>query len=224
MIQAVVFDCDGLIIDTETPWYRVMAELYEERGVELSLDVYSRVLGTSNDTFDLYAYLEELSGQPVDRQAAQQRMQRRLTELMQDEQVRPGVEDYLRQAKELGLRVGLASSSNREWVEKHLREHGLFDYFEVIRTSDDVKRVKPDPELYLSALEILGVAPEHAVAFEDSPNGTRAAKAAGMYCVTVPNTLTAQLPFDRYDAQIASMAEIPLAELLQQLTATNTTD
>ncbi|PWK08449.1 HAD family hydrolase [Tumebacillus permanentifrigoris] len=217
MIQAIVFDCDGLIIDTETPWYRAMAELYEERGVQLSLEVYSRVLGTSISAFDLYAHLEEVSGQPVDRDETRDRWHRRHKELMREERIRPGVEDYLRQAQELGLRIGLASSSNREWVEKHLRDHGLLDYFEVIRTSNDVERVKPDPALYLSALEFLGVAPEHAVAFEDSPNGTRAAKAAGMYCVTVPNTLTAQLQFDTYDAQISSMAELSLADLLQKL-------
>ncbi|MBL0388304.1 HAD family hydrolase [Tumebacillus sp. ITR2] len=222
MIQAVVFDCDGLIIDTETPWYNVMAELFEERGVSLPLDVYARVLGTSNAAFDLFAYLEEVSGKPVDREAARSRMRTRHALLMQEEKVRPGVEDYLRQAKEMGLRIGLASSSQREWVEKHLRNHGLFDYFEVIRTSDDVERVKPDPELYLSALEFLGVAPEHAVAFEDSPNGTRAAKAAGMYCVTVPNSLTEQLPFDEYDLQIPSMAALPLQDVLAKLTATKT--
>lgn len=223
MIQGVVFDCDGLIIDTETPWYRVMAELYEERGVTLSLDVYAKVLGTSNEAFDLFAYLEELSGTPVDRQAANERMHRRHTELMLEERVRPGVEEFLRQAQSMGLRIGLASSSSRAWVEQHLRAHGLFAYFEVIRTSDDVKRVKPDPELYLSALEALGVDPAHAVAFEDSPNGTRAAKAAGMFCVIVPNTLTSQLAFDEFDGQISSMADQPLQDVLQMLTTSKTT-
>ncbi|KEO83855.1 HAD family hydrolase [Tumebacillus flagellatus] len=220
MIQAVVFDCDGLIIDTETPWYRVMAELYEERGQTLGLDLYARVLGTTDAAFDLIAYLEEVSGAPVDRDAAHERMRTRHAALMREETVRPGVEDYLRHAKELGLRIGLASSSQRVWVEKHLRDHGLFDYFDVLRTADDVQHVKPDPELYLSALEALGVAPEHAVAFEDSPNGTRAAVAAGMFCVTVPNTLTAQMPFDEYHLQIPSMADVPLPDVLAKLNET----
>lgn len=217
MIQAVVFDCDGLLIDTETPWYRVMAEVFEERGQELPLELYGRILGTTDAAFDLLGYLEESTGIPVDRKATTQRMRDRHTELMTREQLRPGVVDYLQQARQLGLQIGLASSSGREWVERHLRENHIFDYFQVIRTSDDVQKVKPDPELYLSALNALGVEPRNAVAFEDSPNGSRAAKAAGMNLVIVPNTLTSMMKFDTYDLRINSMAEMPLQDVLAKL-------
>ncbi|MGB8955291.1 MAG: HAD family hydrolase [Tumebacillaceae bacterium] len=217
MIQAVVFDFDGLLIDTETPWYRVWAEVFEERGQELPLELYGRILGTTDAAFDLLGYLEECTGIPVDRQATYQRMRDRHTELMKREQLRPGVLDYLKQAQELGLKIGLASSSQREWVERHLRANHIFEYFNVIRTSDDVQKVKPDPELYLSALNALGVEPQHAVAFEDSPNGSRAAKAAGMNLVIVPNTLSSTMAFDAYDLRINSMAEMRLQDVLANL-------
>ena len=217
MIQAVVFDCDGLLIDTETPLYRAWAEVFEERGQELSLDIYGRILGTIDTAFDLLGFLEESTGLPVDRAATYQRIRDRHMELLKMEQLRPGVLDYLQQAQQLGLKIGLASSSNREWVERHLRENQIFDYFNVIRTADDVQKVKPNPELYLSALNALGVEPQHAVAFEDSPNGSRAAKAAGMNLVIVPNTLSSKMTFETYDLRIHSMADMRLQDVLASL-------
>ena len=217
MIQAVVFDCDGLLIDTETPLYRAWAEVFEERGQELSLDLYGRILGTTDTAFDLLGFLEESIGLHVDRAATYQRIRDRHMELLKMEQLRLGVLDYLQQAQQLGLKIGLASSSNREWVERHLRENQIFDYFNVIRTSDDVQKVKPDPELYLSALNALGVEPQNAVAFEDSPNGSRAAKAAGMNLVIVPNTLSSKMMFDTYDLRINSMADMRLQDVLAHL-------
>src|SRR5690606_2679430 len=118
----------------------------------------------------------------------------------------PGVEDYLLAAKEAGLKIGLASSSTYEWVSNHLKNLCLFDYFECIRTSDDVVTVKPDPSLYIETAKCLGVAPEECIAFEDSANGALAAKRAGMYCVIIPNAVTRDLDFCEVDERLASMA------------------
>jgi beta-phosphoglucomutase-like phosphatase (HAD superfamily) len=129
----------------------------------------------------------------------------------------PGVADLLRDARSLGLGRAVASSSSCGWVDGWLRRHGVRDLLDVVVARDDVQRVKPDPELFLLAATRLGVPPEACVVFEDSPNGMRAALAAGMRCVAVPNALTAPLPRPEVDLVIDSLAERPLAAILRSL-------
>jgi putative hydrolase of the HAD superfamily len=131
----------------------------------------------------------------------------------------PGVPGILEEARLLGLSIGLASSSNRTWIERHLQAKGIRSFFESVRTSNDVEKVKPDPALYRLSLEALGVRPEEAVAFEDSLNGMRAAKAAGMHVVIVPNEVTKHMDFIGAGADLilGSMAEQPLRWILDRL-------
>jgi beta-phosphoglucomutase-like phosphatase (HAD superfamily) len=129
------------------------------------------------------------------------------------------VEETLAAARSLGLRIGLASSSSREWVHGQLARLGLPGWFECIRTRDDVARAKPAPDLYLSVLRHLGVHPSRAVAFEDSPNGALAARRAGMYCVVVPNAVTAALEFGEHHLRLDSLLQAGLADLLARLEA-----
>ena len=175
-------------------------------------------MGTAN-TFDPYAYLAEQSGRAVDRPSLQAKHRGRVTELIESLSPLPGVEEYIADAKRLGLRLGVASSSRRDWVEGHLTRLGLVQHFDAITCADDVERVKPDPALYLKAAERLGVAPSHAIALEDSPNGALAAKRAGIYCVTVPNALTQQLVFAAGDMRLSSMDSLSLGALLDQVNA-----
>lgn len=127
------------------------------------------------------------------------------------------MKEYLLEAKELGLNIGLASSSGREWVEGYLKKLNIFSYFDVIRTRDDVSRVKPDPELYVKAVEALGVAKSEVFAFEDSLNGLKAARAAGIQCVVVPNSVTAHLDFTDYSLKISSMSDLRLRQVLNSI-------
>lgn len=196
LIKGIIFDFDGTIIDTETAWYTAFSEAYEEHGVELTLQQYSTCIGTSLNSFNPYEYLMTELKLPIDKMEFRTSVQQRHSKLMEREAIRPGVQDYLDAAKEAGLHMGLASSSSMEWVERYLNQLGIRDYFDCIRTSDHVERVKPDPELYNQALSCLGISPEEAVAIEDSPNGFRAAAAAGMNCVVIPNDITSFLEFD----------------------------
>lgn len=216
MIKAIVFDFDGTIIDTETPWYYAFRDAYKEYGVELTLEQYSQCVGTNIYTFNPYEYLMTEKGLPIDKDEFRARIHDDHAVLMGKQQIRDGVLDYLNQAKEAGLRIGLASSSARFWIDKHLDELGIRDYFEVIKTADDVTNVKPDPELYLQALDALGVSPGEAVAVEDSPNGARAAAVAGMSCVVVPNELTGMLEFGQSESYIhaVSLTHIDFDSLL----------
>lgn len=216
-MKAIVFDFDGLIFDTEVPEYKAFQEIFAEHGQELALAEWGRCIGTNSSGFDPYEHLEACLGSAVDREHVRTLKQDKYSRLIAEETVRPGVEAYLQTAKAMGLRIGLASSSSRAWVTKHLAMLGIADYFECIRVSDDVRDVKPDPELYLQVVAHFGIAPSEAVAFEDSPNGAKAAKAAGLYCVTVPNAVTRELTFGPVDLSLSSMADMRLEEVLARL-------
>ncbi|MGH2458018.1 MAG: HAD family hydrolase, partial [Chloroflexota bacterium] len=201
------------ILDTEGPEFRTWQEIYRAHGAELTLATYAVAIGTLN-AFDAFAELERQLGRPIDRDALRRTRRQRNDELLAGEPIRPGVEDYLRDATALGLKLGVASSSPRWWVAGHLDRLGLISRFDCLKSADDVAVVKPEPELYLSALRALGVWPDQAIALEDSPNGILAAKRAGLYCVAVPNDLTKQLPLDRADLRLDSLADLSLARLL----------
>jgi putative hydrolase of the HAD superfamily len=216
MIRAIIFDFDGTIVDTETPWYDAFREVFKEEGAELPMDVWGLVVGSVDDP--LYAHLEKVTGRPVDIPSIRKRAGGHHVARMEEHaELRPGVEDYLKTAQALGLRIGLASSSKRDWVVRFLKQFDLLHYFETIRTAEDVAKVKPDPELYMRALEDLGVAGSEAMALEDSPNGTRAAVEAGINCVIVPNDTTRGLTFDRYAIRLDSLTDMKLEEVLNHI-------
>lgn len=217
-IKAIIFDFDGLILDTERHEYNAAAQIYRGLGVELPLAEWSKCIGTDGSAFDVYAYLELLVGVPVDRVKLRADRLTLFTELMSLEEVRPGVREYLQCAQSLDLRIGLASSSSFSWVSSYLELHQLTHYFETIRTKEDVLKVKPDPGLYQKALTDLGVLPSEAIAFEDSPNGALAAKRAGMNCVIVPNSITATLTFGETDLRLASMEQMSLPDVIKLMT------
>ncbi|SDT00483.1 HAD family hydrolase [Actinopolymorpha singaporensis] len=218
-IRALVFDFDGLVVDTETPEFRAWQEIFADHGTVLELATWAGGIGTTDHHFDPYVALERASARAVDRDAIRAARRARIRELVSDQPVLPGVEDYLRQAREHGLRVGLASSSSRDWVHGHLAERGLLHHFDTIRTGDEVARTKPDPALYRLATADLGVDPARAVALEDSPNGVVAAKRAGLYCVVVPNALTRQLDLAAAELRVDSLANLPLTRLLEMARA-----
>lgn len=218
MIRGLIFDFDGLILDTEGPVYQSWRELYARFGQALSLSEWGEVIGRSaNEHFDPLERLEARLGRALEREALTAwRLQRELA-LVEKQPLLPGVEARLREARQLGLKLAVASSSPRTWVEGHLRRLGLRAFFDVVHTSDDVERTKPDPQLFLLALESLGLRPSEAIVFEDSPHGVTAARAAGVFCVAVPNSLTRQLPLDHADLRLESLAEITIAALLASL-------
>lgn len=215
MIEAIIFDFDGVIVDTETPDYTTWQRIYESYGVELDRELWTGFIGGGSGEFDFYKHLEDLSGISVDRPELRRRVRSIFLAEIDQSPVLPGVLEYIDGAKSMGLRVGLASSSSREWVEGHLGSRGILDRFDDIRGSDDVSEVKPSPELYLMSARELGVSPGNAIAIEDSANGVMAAKRAGLYCVAVPNSITEALDFSLADVRVASLAEMPLQAIIE---------
>ena len=179
LIRALIFDFDGLIIETEEPIYRSWAEVYEAHGVPLPFDQWVKTVGSSNKEFHPQHHLEQQLGHPLAKEELDRRIQRRV-ELVLAQPLLAGVADLVASAATMGLKLGVASSSSREWVSGHLERLGLLAPFDCVRCRDDVEHVKPEPDLYLAVLDCLGVAAVEAVAIEDSPNGIMAAKRAAL--------------------------------------------
>ena len=216
-IRALLFDFDGLILDTETAARAGWEWLYREHGHELPHELWATLVGTIGASWDPMAHLEELVGAPIDRDAWQERRRAHELSLLEAEELRPGIADYLAESERLGLKRAIVSSSSRRWIDMHLRRLERAVGWNAIVTADgDLERAKPQPTLYLEALDLLDVDAGEAVAFEDSLHGVHAAHAAGLYCVAVPNLVTADFGLDEADVVVDSLAELPLQQLLRR--------
>lgn len=219
MIRALLFDFDGLLLDTESASHSAWLEVFKGFGHEFPSSDWVATIGTLK-TFDSIGHLEAL-GVELDRETVAERRRRRRDELLAERELHDGVGDYLDEAVRRGLKTAIVTSSNRDWVVGHLARFGRDEGWDAIVCADgDERRAKPDPALYLEALDRLGVAAAEAIAFEDSPNGVRAATTAGIFCVAVPNSLTRGLDLSVADLVIESLADVLPAELLRQIEAT----
>lgn len=196
MLRALIFDFDGLILDTETPEYKSWQAIYHEFDLELDIATWGQFVGGNGASdFHPVTHLEKLLGKPVDGRALNERAHREHLEQISQQSSLPGVIALLEHARQLRLGLAVASSSSHHWVDGHLKRLGLFQWFDHTVCRDDVPagRTKPHPDLFLFAAEKLGVSPQEALIFEDSPNGVLAARRAGIRVVGVPNPITAQL-------------------------------
>jgi HAD superfamily hydrolase (TIGR01509 family) len=214
--QAVVFDFDGLILDTEMPEFRSWSEEFARFGAELPLEEWLQIVGTYPPTFDPLAELRRLGGSTIDVEAVRARRRQRHHALIEEEEPRPGVLDRIAEAVDMGLRLGVASTSRRQWVTGHLERLGLLAHFDAIVGRDDVGgRAKPAPDVYLEVVRLLGCEPHTTVAIEDSANGLLSARAAGLATIAVPNRMTQHLDLSVADAVVGSLADHTLADLLR---------
>jgi HAD superfamily hydrolase (TIGR01509 family) len=213
-IRAVVFDFDGLILDTEQPSYQSWAEVWEAHGCTLEPDEWASCIGTRG-AFDPYGTLVSRAAVPVAPEAEVRAAKRaREAALLERAEPLPGVVAWLEQADRLGLAVGLASSSSPEWIEHHLGRLGLRRWFTCVACWEGQCPPKPAPDLYRAACEGLGVGPEESIAVEDSPHGIAAARAAGLWCLAVPNDLTRALDLSAAHLVVRSLAHVDLAEVV----------
>jgi HAD superfamily hydrolase (TIGR01509 family) len=219
-VRAFLFDFDGLILDTELASRAGWELLYREHGHELPADLWATLVGTTHAPWDPREHLEELVGEPLEWDALNERRYAHEIALIEAEELRPGIEEYLAAARRDGLKRAIVSSSTRPWVDMHLERLEQAVGWDAICTADgDPTRAKPAPTLYLEALELLDVAAREAVAFEDSPHGVRAAKAAGVFCVAIPNEVTRDLGLEEAGADLVleSLADLPPDDLFAKL-------
>ena len=215
--RAIIFDFDGVILDTETPLYESWQTMFVRYGAHLDMQTFARQIGSA-DYFDFHALLEERTGLALDRDGTMRERRALYAEFVSGNTVMPGVREYLSEARRLGCAIGLASNSDIGWVGSNLRELGLFGEFDVIRTRDDVVRGKPNPEIYLEATRALGAEPSNAIAIEDSASGIAAAKAAGLFAVAVPNPVTIHQNLDAADLIVDGLDSMPFAKLVELTT------
>jgi len=217
-IKALIFDFDGLILDTESPEFDVWQAIYREHGQELAPETWGQIVGGwGASQFDAAEHLAELAGDGLNIEELRARHKSESDALVLQQPILPGVVAYLDEARFLGLRLTIASSSPRSWVvDTHLIRLGLAGRFDTIICRDDVLpgRTKPHPDLFLKALDAVNVQAHEAIVFEDSPNGVKAARAAGIYVVSVPNPFTALLKVDGANLTLKSLTDIPLLNLL----------
>lgn len=218
MIRALVFDFDGLILDTETPIVDAWVQVHLQAGLTCVRQEALDLIGEVDHEYDLW----KAFGSGADRHALTQEHRRLKRGIIEQQPLLPGVLERLDEARQLGLPLAIASNSPHAWIDRHLPRLGLADYFNVIRCRDDVARGKPEPDVYQAVLTALGIAAHEAVAFEDSCAGSLAAKRAGLRCVAVPNKCTHHHDFSHADLVVVSLAEISLSELLKRWTSPTT--
>ena len=211
-LQALVFDFDGLILDTEWSAFSTAAEVWTEHGIELDLAVWQEIVGTAEHVH-WSEMLETDLGRPIDRHTVIPARQAQHHVEVEAMDLLPGAEDLIRAASVAGLGLAVASSSPLDWVGGHLERRGLIGSFAAVVCRDHVSMTKPDPELYTTAVEALGVDPAHAVALEDSHHGTVAARAAGLACVAVPNRVTTGQDFGAASLVVDSLERLTIPTL-----------
>jgi HAD superfamily hydrolase (TIGR01509 family) len=216
-IEALVFDFDGLILDTEGPVFTAWCEEFDAHGCgPLTIEEWAAEIGTTGG-LDLVAIIRERATRPFDEDVMHVRRRVRRDELLLQETTRPGVHQWLDDADTIGLALAIASSSPLDWVEPHLERLGLRDRFACLACFGGGLAGKPAPDTYLAACAALGVEPAAALAIEDSPHGVAAAKAAGLRCIAVPHEITERLDLSLADLRVTSLADVTLREALDRL-------
>jgi HAD superfamily hydrolase (TIGR01509 family) len=212
-IKGLIFDFDGLILDTETPDVIAWVKIYKKYGQEFDFSEYSLAIGSvyefSGPAKNLINLVPSLNLDEILQEWLQIEK-----ELIEKQSIQPGIMDYLNFSKQENLKTAIASSAERSWVVGHLKRLGIEHLFNFIHTVDETKISKPSPALYHLALKSLQLEPDEVIAFEDSTNGVSAAKAAGIFCVAVPNQITRLLQLDQADLILDSLANLPLSQLL----------
>ena len=194
--EAIIFDHDGTLVDTESPDFEACRILCAEQGIELPLDYWARTVVGHRNGYDVM-YEELLRSSDMSRIQMHRRLDQLWSETQEKASVMPGVKALLPELKRLGYRLAVATASDRDWTDRWLRHFDLLPYFEVVATGDEVPNNKPAPDVYLHAAAQLGVDPRRCLVFEDSLAGVEAASAAGMVVVAVPNHVTHSLNFQR---------------------------
>jgi HAD superfamily hydrolase (TIGR01509 family) len=216
-IRAVIFDFDGLIVDTESAHISAWEDLYHRHNLAVDLDKLRDVIGKVGTGIDLIAEILQ-TGVTSTREELRLEHRKLLLDKILLKPILPGVMDRLSEAEKLRYKKGIASNSTYSWVESHVNRLGILPLFSAIACRCDVSRYKPDPEVYLLALKKLGVEAHEALAFEDSQPGVEAAHAAGIFTIAVPSEHTRSYDFSNAQSVVSSLAEVTLAQLSAEAT------
>jgi HAD superfamily hydrolase (TIGR01509 family) len=215
-IKALIFDFDGTILDTETPEFITWQALYQRYNQVLDPNDWGKGIGTWG-AFDPWQDLEQKVGTALPKETLQLEHRTEVLKRIAASSLLAGTKELMLEAKATGLKLAIASSSDHDWVSGWTQQHGILEYFDALATRYEVEHVKPDPALFLLALQKLKLEPQQAIVLEDSPNGCKAALAAGIPCIAIPNSVTQTLEFPSGVIKIPSLAGISLQELTEKI-------
>lgn len=214
--EAVIFDMDGVLIDSEPIHYEVEERIFGQIGIDVPEPVHRSYVGTSSQF--MYSDLKSRFG-----------LKQQVTELMEmddlfrsafiksldDIHLNEGVSSLLNELKSAGLKLAVATSSSPEIVNVLLKNCGIASIFDAIVTTEEAGKSKPAPDVYWLAARIVGVSPAGCIVFEDSPNGISAAKNAGMYCIAVQSDYIALEELSKADFVIKTFRGMTLGKLIE---------
>lgn len=219
--KAVIFDMDGLLIDTEPVWRRVQIEVFGRLGLHLTEEQCAAMMGVRIAEIVDEWYASRPWAGPGPSEVTGEIIEGVIRHVLDEGVPNPGTIRALQEVDDAGLPIGIASSSSEELIEAVVQRLQIGQYVSVVCSADNEERGKPDPAVYLAAARALHTAPQECVALEDSPNGVLAAKAAGMYCIAVPDPYLAGDPrMAEADVTIPSLEQFSLS-LLPGLAATS---
>ena len=209
--EAIIFDHDGTLVDTESPDFQACKMLFEEFGVPLTLEGWAaKAVGITNGYNDLFDDVIGSGDNGVSKADLWQRLRELWQITYQHVELMPGVSELLPELKRAGYLLGVATASDRRWADRWLTHFDLLPHFQVIATSDDVVHNKPAPDVYLYAAAQLGLPPEKCLVFEDSVAGVHAAKSAGMTAIAVPSHVTKSMDFSLADGTVGGLETVTL--------------
>lgn len=208
-LQAVVFDCDGVLADTELAGYLGWKRIFDAHGAELEMDEWIKCVGQPPEVWSPFLHLDRLTG-GADPRRVEEMLAAEHDRMFRELEPRPGVADLLHELDAAGVRVGIASNSLLAWVEQVLEAARLPQLFGAIVTRDQVTKPKPAPDPYLEACRRLGADPAESWAVEDSAPGLAAARAAGLRTVAVPGPITAGQDFSSAELRLDDLSRLSL--------------
>lgn len=203
--RAVLFDFDGVLVDTEWAIYQAWLRTFQAHGHDLPLDIYTRCIGTDFATWSPKIHLEELTGQAFDWHDLDAQRQQEIMAELEGEGPMLGAATLLAELAEMKIPTAVVSSSSHDWVDGWLNKIGLRQHFLTTVCRGDAPRIKPAPDLFLEAAKRLELPPQECLVIEDSQNGLKAAKAAGMSVWIVPNRVTKSLDFSAAEQVFQSL-------------------
>ena len=210
--RGIIFDFDGVLVDTEWAIYQSWVHLYAREGQEISIATYSPCLGAGYSHWDPAKHLENLTGKSYDWEKETPARQAMLEADLERMGLMDGAAELLDWCAEQGVPVTVASSSSRRWVQGWLEKLGIYSRFAGVFTRTDGYAVKPNPALFEAAQQCMGLRKDDCLIIEDSENGTIAAQNAAIPCVAIPNRMTESSDFSRAAYRCASLREL-LAQL-----------
>lgn len=214
--KAILFDFDGTLVDTEWAIYSAWLRTYQKFDQDLPIEIYVQCIGSDFDTWSPKTHLEELTRKNFDWEQMDKERQVEIETELSNQGPIIGARELLEQLKGQ-TRLAVVSSSSHRWVDGWLERLELGSFFETTICRGDAPRIKPAPDLYLQGSHVLGLEPADCVVIEDSINGVRSAKAAGMAAYAIPNRITSVSDFREADAVYETMEKLGFALFLNKL-------